>query len=276
MQPSENELRELLNNHSIDTRSLRLLWEIDAKQVYGLTVPGAEAINQWHTLRQLTEESKYYPLLLGEEENIDGHIDSWDAYDTPDDRIKPNTIESTIRLGDSLNAEKCFQARSQELYDDMCDYKKMPSGDPLEIVTNLVLGKWKNKVSPNNCFYIPYRRPRNGDFLETVEIALIPTQTCWHIPAYLNFGAWNDCPHPEEHVCLMKRWHELYGAEVVGITHDVVEMYINKPPLTKEDAIALAKEQYLYCSDIVDQGTQTLSALAGNLLNGSAWFFWWD
>jgi Domain of unknown function (DUF4253) len=71
-------------------------------------------------------------------------------------------------------------------------------------------------------------------------------------------------------------WHDLYGAEVVGITSDVVEMHVAKPPLDRESALSLAKAQYLYCNDIVEQGTQTLSVLAATLLEGSVWYFWWD
>jgi hypothetical protein len=40
--------------------------------------------------------------------------------------------------------------------------------------------------------------------------------------------------------------------------------------------ILLAKEQYAYCADIVEQGVGTIEALAATLLNGHIWFFWWD
>ncbi|WP_414650247.1 DUF4253 domain-containing protein, partial [Duganella sp.] len=34
--------------------------------------------------------------------------------------------------------------------------------------------------------------------------------------------------------------------------------------------------QYLYCADIVDQGTESIEALAATLLNARVWYFWWD
>jgi hypothetical protein len=74
----------------------------------------------------------------------------------------------------------------------------------------------------------------------------------------------------------MKYWQERYGAEVVGVTHDVVEMLISRPPRTRAQALELAREQCLYCSDIVLQGTNTLDVLAASLLDGTTWFFWWD
>jgi len=38
----------------------------------------------------------------------------------------------------------------------------------------------------------------------------------------------------------------------------------------------LAKEQYIFCNDIVDQGVGTVSALAATLLDSNYWYFWWD
>jgi Domain of unknown function (DUF4253) len=52
--------------------------------------------------------------------------------------------------------------------------------------------------------------------------------------------------------------------------------YLTNHRLTRKDALDLAREQYIYCSDIVSQGTGTLEALAAGLLGGTAWFFWWD
>jgi hypothetical protein len=74
----------------------------------------------------------------------------------------------------------------------------------------------------------------------------------------------------------MRHWHQQYGAEVVGITHDVVEMYVPRPPTKREAAHALAREQYGYCADIVDQGVGSVGALAAGLLYAPSWYFWWD
>ena len=53
-------------------------------------------------------------------------------------------------------------------------------------------------------------------------------------------------------------------------------MLIKNPPTDRETAFKLAQEQYIYCSDIVEQGMQTLNNLAARLLNGKTWYFWWD
>jgi hypothetical protein len=38
----------------------------------------------------------------------------------------------------------------------------------------------------------------------------------------------------------------------------------------------LAQAQYVYCPDIVDQGVESIEALAATLLGDPRWFFWWD
>jgi hypothetical protein len=60
------------------------------------------------------------------------------------------------------------------------------------------------------------------------------------------------------------------------IAGDVVEMAVARPPRTRDEAIALAKEQYAYSPDIVDQGTETIDVLAAEIIGQPRWFFWWD
>lgn len=98
----------------------------------------------------------------------------------------------------------------------------------------------------------------------------------WMIPAQLKYGGWNDCPSPEIHCAVWKFWQERYGAEIIGVSGDVIEAYVRNPPKTKEEAMELAWQQYLYCTDIVDQGVETVSNLAAAILNHNLWFFWWD
>jgi hypothetical protein len=105
---------------------------------------------------------------------------------------------------------------------------------------------------------------------------LVPASKPTDVPAVVGFGDWNECPAPEFHVALHRRWQERYGAELVGMSSDVIEMRVARPPRSRDDAMALAQEQYAYCDDIVHQGVESLSALAATLLEGTVWFFWWD
>ena len=78
------------------------------------------------------------------------------------------------------------------------------------------------------------------------------------------------------HAATMYDWERRYGAEVVSMTGSFVEMTVSRPPLDRERAMALAREQYLYCGDIVWQGTESLEALAASLIDAPVWYFWWD
>jgi Domain of unknown function (DUF4253) len=115
-----------------------------------------------------------------------------------------------------------------------------------------------------------------GTLLALVRIALIPTDDWTTIPAYLRWGGWNECPAPEYHVAAFRSWRDRYGVELVGLSFDTLNLTVARPPETRGKAMALAHEQYVYCSDIIDQGTQTYSVLAASLMNGGWWYFWWD
>ena len=58
--------------------------------------------------------------------------------------------------------------------------------------------------------------------------------------------------------------------------HDVMNIRVQRKPDTRAAALDLAREHYVYCSDIVDQGAGTLSALAAALMENDWWYFWWD
>ena len=46
----------------------------------------------------------------------------------------------------------------------------------------------------------------------------------------------------------------------------------------QESALQLAKEQYAFCADIVEQGApgMTVGKLVADLKNATVWYFWWD
>lgn len=106
-------------------------------------------------------------------------------------------------------------------------------------------------------------------------LAEIPVKNPWEVFAYLPFGGWNECPGTREHMAVSKYWYELYGAVPAVLTHDVLEYELPKP-IGKEKALETAKEQYIFCCDIVDQGVETIGALADMLSKSTVWYFWWD
>ena len=109
-----------------------------------------------------------------------------------------------------------------------------------------------------------------------VLIAKVPAEDSWLLPLKLLYGAWNDCPMPWEHAMIARYWHEKYGAEISTMRFDSLAFTVSRPPLTAVACAELAREQYIYCRDIVDQGMETYTALAESLMGATTWSFWWD
>ena len=105
----------------------------------------------------------------------------------------------------------------------------------------------------------------------------MPTPRPWEVLAYLHYGGWNECPGPAAQVAVQRGWYERYGAELVCVSGDTVELRVARPPTTRDAALALAREQFLYSGgDLVFQGYETLRGLAGSLVGAETWYFWWD
>lgn len=227
-----------------------------APEGYKCVCKGADAVERWQQLRALADESGYWPVILGDDKEV-GHI---------------------LGVADSEHGEPIHQVleRVASNTSDAWLEKRRQSEEYDEEVMAELHGEWPEQADALTRFTIPLERGRQASPKPKVTIGLFPVQHCWEVPAYLNFGGWNACPDSDGHVLMMKRWFDRYGAEVAGMNGDVIEMYAHRPPTTRDDALALGEEQFLYCEDIVTQGTETIEALAAALLNNPIWFFWWD
>jgi len=109
-----------------------------------------------------------------------------------------------------------------------------------------------------------------------INIAFVQVEHAWEVFAKLGYGDWNDCPPPHIHVALHKYWAEKFKSSPVAILSDIVECHAPQTLSIQKDALLLAREQYAYCYDIVEQGTGTIGKLASSLLGSTFWYFWWD
>ncbi len=261
-------LQEALKATGIDTASLGVLCQTPEERLYGLTVRGSDVITVWTTIRENLSRIGQWPVLVGEDEELKN------LRERVNYRLRAN-----LQSADVIDAEDWFEKRYQQFTEEIEEFGYRESNsspnDEDKKFYGIPRGPWPKRELGNQQFMIPFclvkRKP-----LPKVHLAFVPTIESWRVPALLRFGGWNECPTDDEHAAVMKYWQERFGAEVVGITNDVVEMLVKRPPSTKKEALALARQQYLYCQDIVDQGTETLEALACTLLGGSVWHFWWD
>jgi hypothetical protein len=216
-----------------------------------LVVGGTEAVSTCLRLRA-EGAGRTTPVILGDPKYLGRLVDGIQA-----NGLAPQTI---IDCSEKISMQSFLAGRlaEEEEY-----YRKVERGEWPENVRPA-----QDLTGPTN---IVKRRP-----LKAVAICKVPTPKSWEVPAYLSFGGWNECPAPEEHVALLRYWQEKYGAEIITVLGDTIECTVSRPPIEREQALALAWEQFVYCSDIVYQGTETLSSLAAALCGGKTWFFWWD
>jgi hypothetical protein len=286
-------LKEILRGQDIDADSLTT-W----KEGYRLVTPCRTGVATWLKLRALIAQTGLWPVLR-------------EAGDPDRDEGIPEPADRILLRAESIVAAEWFEARHRA---NLAELEQAASIGPAGWFANpphLHMGDrgvefdegddieagwppgWLEQLTSQGGF------PR-GPWPEDEEdgpgprelassltrspswvvaglaVVLLPTRIPWHVPALLGFGGWNACPAPEEHAAVWKSWGGRYEAEVMTITHDVVEMRVGRPPQTRDEAIALAKEQYIYCSDIVDQETETIDRLAAGLLESLVWSFWWD
>jgi hypothetical protein len=249
MPASLETLKAKLDASSIDTASFSRLGALP-DPIGALRVEGGQAaIALWKRLRRLVPETWHWPVLLGAAEERSFSVEG-----------------ARLHTTQALLAQQSQQVPSPSSWHAIRE-----SPEPEETIEEI---DWPTSA-PREAWSIPFdvlsHRP-----LEHVMLALVPTRAPWEVPIYLRFGGWNACPTPTQHASVMRRWNLEFGAEVVGVTHDVVEMLVTRPAATHEAALTLAREQAAYCVDLVDQGLGSVSALAAALYRAPNWYFWWD
>ncbi|MEM7245822.1 MAG: DUF4253 domain-containing protein [Acidobacteriota bacterium] len=249
VEPVDGEtLRSLLTEADIATDDLRLLHQDPEGETWRLVVPGQDGLTTWAMLRDLVDRTGRWPVFLG------------DAAQLPEmqelAKLEPRPVAELLRSARTLDVSAWLEARRR-------DPSRTPappgrwSGAPSEIITSThdVLS-----MEP----------------LDRVVIALIPTPRSWEAPAWIRFGGFNECPRPDEQAAIFRRWARRHGVEVVALSWDIAELAVLEPVETREGALALAQEQFLYCPDVVHQGTESLKGLAATIQDARVWSFWWD
>jgi hypothetical protein len=138
-----------------------------------------------------------------------------------------------------------------------------------------VLGRWPGEVVEKGAISL-HKDIVTGKVRPEAYLGFARIEHPWQLPAVLKYGGWNECPAPEVHCAFHRKWQAEFGAQITGMSGDVIECAVVNPPRDQQSALALAWEQYWYCSDIVEQGCGSVNSLAATLLDSDYWFFWWD
>ncbi|PIQ25586.1 hypothetical protein COW36_21320 [bacterium (Candidatus Blackallbacteria) CG17_big_fil_post_rev_8_21_14_2_50_48_46] len=227
--------------------------------LYFLSLPGKTAIETWQKLRAFTPEAGYWPVLLGPVSDLELLKNSWSFTDS-----LPSP-QAVLKSAASLDLQKWLAAHASEedLELDLDEFDEFA-----EFFT-------PENMQPQHHYAIHVDILSRQPYAE-VLLALVPTPHSWEVPAWLHTGGWNACPDSDVHIRLMETWFVRYGAELVSHSHDLIELRIARPVQNLDEARELARLQYAYCPDIVEQGVQTLENLALTLIDSTVWYFWWD
>lgn len=269
---------------------------------------GTAALATW---RRLKAEGRGVPVVIGDDDHVvqlmDGFAMLAGGMDSilSKDQITTNARKTLELAGKLHHPDDLLRLRERESADADAFLKDLLRRDanpqlptvtlqnadgssrvltPAEVLDQMIadheppVGSWPTEepaVTPDN-LGLTVALEMFRDPLHKVSIALIPADDATEIPAYLNLGNWNAMPAPEYHVAALRSWRDRYGAELVGLNFDTFNLQVSRPPASRNEALELAREQYEYCADIVDQGVGSLSALAANLKVDRWWYFWWD
>lgn len=215
--------------------------------VFGIVGPGREAVALRDRIRSAGGDR--VPVIVGDAWAVDAHAT---AIATTGDRP-----EAIVRRAASLDAEAWLRTRAR--------------------AAQAQEGTWPDDASER---VLPERygvvRDRQRDLvLPEVAIALLPAGDPVEAPAWLAFGNWDGCPEPTVHVAVLTRWRDRWGAEVVAIGEDRIELRVARPPTNRDGAMALAREHAAYAPALAGGGTRTIAALAAARLGARSWSFRW-
>ena len=260
-----NELPELPRADTVSFDKLRseyaaekngvILFDGDKKtEMPLLKCSGTEALRLWNELRAIVNDTKLWPIIIGDKE----------ALQELEERLAPGFFDEDITTDHILTAATGIDPTKW--------FAERPADNSFYEIEK---GDWNNNEQPTNLIKINIDTLR-GQPLPEVYIVLVPTVNSWEVPAYLRFGCGNNNPDSEEHVAILKHWYNNYGAELVSAYKVAyLELRATNPPTNKKKSMELAQEQFVYCPDHTHE-LGSLSALGSMLYRSSTWYFWWD
>jgi hypothetical protein len=217
-------------------------------------IAGGDAVRLLHEHRSRYSASGQYPFLIGDADDMELLMEV-----SEDNEDEPGAI---IQRSLEISTRDWIARRRKDAEVD-------------ELSVDELTGEWPGEISEKGSVGL-HKDVLTGKILPDVCLGLAAVEKPWHLPAILKYGGWNECPEPEVHCAFHRQWLDRYGAEITGMSGSVIECVVSKPPSDREAATVLAWEQYWYCSDIVEQGCESVANLAATLLNSPYWYFWWD
>jgi hypothetical protein len=216
-----------------------------------IKVSGKEALEIIDSYRTQYPTTGKYPFIVGDSEDLERLQENAE--------FNQGSMEEIIQASFNVDLEDWILERRTERNEFIHEF----------------IGKWPGEIFEKVAISL-HTNLLNGTIKPEVYLGIATIKEPWQLPAILKYGAWNECPEAEIHCAFHRKWQAEYGAQIVGMSNDVIECVVSNPPTDRQTALDLAWQQYCYCADIVEQGTDSLNNLAAMLMNSNFWYFWWD
>jgi hypothetical protein len=89
-------------------------------------------------------------------------------------------------------------------------------------------------------------------------------------------GAANVQPSAAPLTAVLRSWEDRFGATVLHVGFDTLDLLVRRPVTTEQAALAVAAEHFAFCADNVYQGAGSIREYAAELPGAGRWSFWWD
>jgi hypothetical protein len=244
--PAKDEIRIALSKAGSLTETGNEFGESANGMVYATSLKGKEAENMWTQLTKTMPKIGYWPVAIGGADTAAKVRDKLKVVPVKREKVPVLGVQEWFAQRAKSDPER-FKAPAGEWNDTA------PTREVYEALT------LKGYPGPRPWCYFLFVPVKNQ--FETLEV--------------LNFGGFGECPTAEQHAVILSYWNKKYDARLFTVTPNMIEMDVMKPPQNQEEAMKLAKEQFLYAPDTVHKGAGSVEALASGLIDGNRWTFTW-
>lgn len=231
------------------------------EQAWRHTVAGGPgALDAWRALRDRHARSGLWPVLLGSDPQVVDQL-TWRVEMLARSRPGIPEVEDAPEIAELFDRWMAVVADDGYL-DDVPRHLAKLEADATTI---------RDRISerPDHAAV----RSLAGD---EVTIALVPASGGWEVPALLAWsGAERTGIEGPDHLAVLHFWHEVYGAELVALGLERLELLVERPPDAARGAFELAVQHYAYCPALMDNLAPAMGALAATLF-GRHWLFDWS
>jgi Domain of unknown function (DUF4253) len=110
-----------------------------------------------------------------------------------------------------------------------------------------------------------------------LRLGLVAASRPADVPAITGWmGAGNYIDTPSPLASVLRSWEDRFGARLVHLGFDTMNLLVERPVPSNEAALAVAAEHFAFCPDNVYQGAGSIRRYAAALPGAAIWSFWWD